>query len=148
MKVKTLLCFDYGSKRIGSAVGQAITGTATPLNTINCYHNQPDWVSIEKLVHEWLPDAIIVGIPLNMDGSSQTMTEAAAKFCRQLEGRFNLPVLGMDERLSTFEAKDRSGLDTNIDSIAAQAILETWLAEHKNELKNTEPMLQNNEKTD
>lgn len=148
MKIKTLLCFDYGSKRIGTAVGQAITGTATPLNTINCYHNKPDWASIEKLIHEWLPDAIIVGIPLNMDGSSQAITEAAAKFARQVEGRFNLPVFGMDERLSTFEAKKRSGLDTNIDSIAAQAILETWLADHKNKLKNPESMLQQNEKTD
>ena len=148
MKFKTLLCFDYGNKRIGTAVGQAITGTATPLITINCYHNKPDWVSIQNLIHEWLPDAIIVGIPLNMDGTSQAITEAAAKFARQLEGRFNLPVFGMDERLSTFEAKDRSGFDTNLDSIAAQAILETWLTEHKNELKNTEPMLQNNETTD
>ena len=92
-------------------------------------------MSIEKLIREWLPDAIIVGIPLNMDGTSQAMTEAAAKFARQLEGRFNLPVFGMDERLSTFEAKDRSGFDTGLDSVAAQAILETWLAEHKNELK-------------
>ena len=138
MKFKTLLCFDYGNKRIGTAVGQAITGTATPLVTINCYHNKPDWVGIEKLIHEWLPDAIIVGIPLNMDGTSQTMTGAATKFARQLEGRFKLPVFGMDERLSTFEAKDRSGYDNSLDSIAAQAILETWLAEHKNELKNNE----------
>jgi len=148
VKFKTLLCFDYGSKRIGTAVGQAVTGTATPLLTINCYHNKPDWVGIEKLIHEWLPDAIIVGIPLNMDGASQAITGAAAKFARQLEGRFNLPVFGMDERLSTYEAKTRSGLDTNLDSIAAQAILESWLAEHKNELKHTDPFLQKNEKTD
>ena len=133
MKSRTLLCFDYGSKRIGSAVGQIITATATPLITINCYHNKPDWVSIEKLIHEWLPDAIVVGMPLNMDGSSQAVTEAAEKFARQLEGRFSLPVFTMDERLSTFEAKHRSGLETNIDSIAAQAILETWLAEHRYE---------------
>lgn len=138
MKLKTLLCFDYGNKRIGTAVGQAITGTATPLVTINCYHNKPDWVGIEKLIHEWVPDAIIVGIPLNMDGTSQTITGAAAKFARQLEGRFNLPVFGIDERLSTFEAKDRSGYDNSVDSIAAQAILETWLAEHNTELKNNE----------
>jgi putative holliday junction resolvase len=149
VKFKTLLSFDYGSKRIGIAVGQVITGTATPLSTINSYHDKPDWVSIEKLILEWLPDAIIVGIPLHMDGTSQAITEAAAKFARQLEARFNLPVFGMDERLSTFEAKNRSGLDTNLDSIAAQAILETWLAEHKNELENTDPELQNNnEKTD
>lgn len=148
MKFKTLLCFDYGSKRIGTAIGQAVTATATPLKTINCYHNRPDWVSIEKLIHDYLPDAIVVGIPLNMDGTSQPVMEAAARFARQLEGRFNLPVFGMDERLSTFEAKKRSCQESNLDSIAAQAILETWLAEHKNELNITESILQDNEEAD
>lgn len=130
MSSRTLLCFDFGSKRIGAAVGQTITGTATPLNIINCYNNQPDWEKIGALIHDWQPDAIIVGIPLNMDDSAQEMTAAANKFSRQLEGRYHLPVFGVDERLSTFEARERSGNFHEVDSIAAQAILETWLSEN------------------
>ena len=130
MKYKTLLCFDYGSKRIGTAVGQSLTGTATPLEIINCHRNQPDWQRIRDLVEEWRPDAIVVGIPINMDGYSQEITKAATRFTRQLEGRFNLPVFGMDERLSTFEARNRTKGDKRLDSIAAQAILETWFSEN------------------
>ena len=134
MSSRTLLCFDFGSKRIGTAVGQTITGTATPLNIINCYNYQPDWEKIGILIHDWQPDAIIVGIPLRMDGSTQEMTDAAKRFSRQLEGRFHLPVFGVDERLSTFEAKDRSGITDDVDSVAAQAILETWLSENSGQL--------------
>lgn len=132
MDFKTLLCFDFGSKRIGTAVGQTITGTATPLLIVNCHNNQPDWRTIEQLINDWQPDALVVGVPLCMDGSAQQMTEAAARFARQLEGRFHLPVFGVDERLSTFEARTRSGNGSEVDSIAAQAILETWLAENEN----------------
>jgi putative holliday junction resolvase len=133
--VKTLLCFDYGSKRIGVAVGQAITGTATPLQVINVYNNQPEWDRIQQMIKDWQPEALIVGIPVQMDDSRQEMTTAAERFVRQLEGRFHLPVFGVDERLSTFEAKNRSGMETEIDSIAAQAILETWLAENNNQFE-------------
>lgn len=133
--MKTLLCFDYGSKRIGVAVGQAITGTATPLQVINVYNNQPEWDRIQQMIKDWQPEALIVGIPVQMDDSRQEMTTAAERFVRQLEGRFHLPVFGVDERLSTFEAKNRSGMETEIDSIAAQAILETWLAENNNQFE-------------
>ena len=130
MTIKTLLCFDYGEKHIGVAVGQTVTGTATPLSILNTVNNDPDWAAISLLVKDWRPDALIVGMPLNMDGSGQPMTKQAARFARRLEGRYNLPVFTMDERLSTFEAKVRSGQETGLDSIAAQAILETWLLEH------------------
>ncbi len=133
--MRTLLCFDYGSKRIGVAVGQAITGTATPLQIINVYNNQPEWNRIQQMIKDWQPEALIVGIPVQMDDSRQEMTAAAEQFVRQLEGRFHLPVFGVDERLSTFEAKNRSGMETEIDSIAAQAILETWLAENNNQFE-------------
>ena len=132
--MKTLLCFDYGSKRIGVAVGQTITGTATPLEIINSYKNRPDWEKIQQLINDWQPYALVVGIPVHMDDSRQQMTEAAEKFVRQLEGRFHLPVFGVDERLSTFEAKNRSGRETEVDSVAAQAILETWLANNDEQL--------------
>lgn len=127
----TLLCFDYGTKRIGVAVGQSLTGTASPLDIIRVYKNKPDWKAIEKIIENWKPDAIVVGIPLQMNNEQQEMTQAADKFARQLEGRFNLPVYGIDERLSTFEAEQRTNKKTSIDDVAAQAILETWFAENK-----------------
>lgn len=127
----TLLCFDYGTKRIGVAVGQSLTGTASPLDIVRVYNNKPDWNAIEKIIENWKPDAIVVGIPLQMNNEQQEMTLAADKFARQLEGRFNLPVYGIDERLSTFEAEQRTNKKTSIDDVAAQAILETWFAENK-----------------
>ena len=132
MTHKTLLCFDYGTKRIGVAVGQSITGTASPLNIIQVTNNKPDWDSIRQLIDNWKPDAIVVGIPLQMDDGQQEMTIAAEKFARQLEGRFRIPVYGADERLSTFEAENRTGRKISLDAVAAQAILETWLAENDN----------------
>lgn len=133
MNFTTLLCFDFGSKRIGVAVGQTVTGTATPLLTINTYNNKPDWEKIESVISDWRPDAIIVGIPLTMHGTSQMMTDAAEKFARQLEGRFHLPVFGMDERLSTFEARERSGTSTELDAVSAQVILESWMHDNQDE---------------
>ncbi|HKK15971.1 MAG TPA: Holliday junction resolvase RuvX, partial [Gammaproteobacteria bacterium] len=119
---------------IGTATGQVVTRTATPLQIIPCHNNSPDWETISRLIEDWQPDAIVVGIPLKMDDSKQPMTEAAGKFMRQLQGRFHLPVYPVDERLSTFEARDRSGENNAVDSIAAQAILETWLAENNNRI--------------
>jgi putative Holliday junction resolvase len=99
---KTLLCFDYGTKRIGVAVGQSITGTASPLDIIHVHNNKPDWKAIAHLIDNWKPDALVVGVPLQMDSKRQDMTIAADKFARQLEGRFHLQVYGIDERLSSF----------------------------------------------
>ncbi|MCK5431546.1 MAG: Holliday junction resolvase RuvX [Gammaproteobacteria bacterium] len=129
-EIKSLLCFDFGTKRIGVAVGQTITQTATPLQTITNKNNRPDWNNIEQLIDEWQPDALVVGLPLNMMDEVQEMTIASEKFMRQLHGRFHLPVYSIDERLSSFEATQRTGKTTDIDPVAAQAILETWLAEN------------------
>ncbi|MBM2829886.1 MAG: Holliday junction resolvase [Gammaproteobacteria bacterium] len=134
MKIKTLLCFDFGEKRIGVAVGQTITGTATPLETISVHQNKPDWGKIKHLIDDWQPDALIVGTPLNMDGTTQRVTQIAEKFARQLEGRFHLPVFGMDERLSTYEASQRTNNSTALDPVAAQVILESWLAENSDKI--------------
>lgn len=135
MKFTTLLCFDFGSKRIGVAVGQTVTGTASPLLTINSRNNKPDWEKIESVIADWRPDAIIVGIPLTMHGTPQDMTEAAERFGRQLEGRFHIPIFGMDERLSTFEARERAGDSdgAELDAIAAQAILESWMYNNRDD---------------
>ena len=130
MTHKTLLCFDYGTKRIGVAVGQSITGTASPLDIIHVHNNKPDWKAIAHLIDNWKPDALVVGVPLQMDSKRQDMTIAADKFARQLEGRFHLQVYGIDERLSSFEAAQRTKKNTSLDAVAAQAILETWFAEN------------------
>jgi putative Holliday junction resolvase len=130
--IKSLLCFDFGTKRIGVAVGQTVTQTANPLQTVRNKNNRPDWKTIEQLVDEWQPDALVVGQPLNMRDEVQEMTIAAEKFMRQLHGRFHLPVYSIDERLSSFEAAQRTGRTTDLDPVAAQAILETWFAENYN----------------
>ena len=129
-EINTLLCFDFGTKRIGVAVGQFITQTATPLETVKNKNKRPDWDHIKRLIDEWQPDALIVGVPLNMMGEMQEMTVASEKFMRQLHGRFHLPVYDVDERLSSFEAAQRTGKTTDLDPVAAQAILETWFAEN------------------
>jgi putative Holliday junction resolvase len=124
----TLICLDYGRKRIGVAVGQTLTGTASPLETVSVSNGKPDWDAISRLISEWNPRALVVGCPLNMDGTSQSMTHAAARFMRQLRHRFGLPVYQTDERLSSYEARSRLKRSQNIDAVAAQAILETWLS--------------------
>ena len=130
-EINTLLCFDFGTRRIGVAVGQSVTRTANPLKTVRNKNNKPDWDDIEQLIKEWQPDALVVGIPLNMMDEVQEMTLASEKFMRQLHGRFHLPVYGIDERLSSFEAKQLTCKTTELDPVAAQAILETWFAENR-----------------
>ncbi len=131
---RTLLAFDFGLKRIGVAVGQTQTGSANPLETVVVKRERPDWEAIAKLIKTWTPDALVVGLPLNMDGSEQEMTHRAERFGRQLNGRFGLSVHLVDERLTTHEAKTRLQLDGRVDQdadpVAAQIILEDWLSLH------------------
>lgn len=130
-----ILGFDFGTKRIGVAVGQTVTKTANPYGMLKANQGQPNWDQVAKIIEEWQPVALVVGIPLNMDGTEQAVTQAAKKFANRLEGRFNLPVYGVDERLTTVEARDRvfqdegyKGLQkTAIDAMAAKIILEAWL---------------------
>ncbi len=103
--LKLLLGFDYGTKQIGVAVGQVITGQARELCTLKAQNGAPDWAQVEKLFKEWQPDAVVVGLPLNMDGTPSEMSARAEKFARRLNGRFNVPAYTHDERLTTFEAK-------------------------------------------
>ncbi|WP_454256463.1 Holliday junction resolvase RuvX [Pseudomonas sp. Marseille-Q8238] len=136
--LRLLLGFDYGTKQIGVAVGQVITGQARELCVLKAQNGVPDWQKVERLIKEWRPDAIVVGLPLNMDGSKSEMSDRAEKFARRLNGRFNLPVHTHDERLTTFEAKgerlaqgQRGGYRENpVDALAAALLLEGWLAEH------------------
>jgi putative Holliday junction resolvase len=130
---RTLLAFDFGLKRIGVAVGQTLTGTANPLQTVAVRRDTPDWPAITRLMETWAPNALVVGMPLNMDGTEQDMSRRARRFGRQLEGRFGLPVHLVDERLSTREAKTRLSSvgrgEAEADPVAAQVILEGWLAD-------------------
>ncbi|MBI1195450.1 MAG: Holliday junction resolvase RuvX [Gammaproteobacteria bacterium] len=134
---RTLLGFDYGRQRIGVAVAQELIGQASPLETLRCVGNKPDWDSIRRLIERWQPDALVVGIPLEMDGGEQEMTQAARRFARQLEGRMGLPVYGADERLSSIAATGmafEAGRGARrgrmvVDDLAAKIILDTFMAE-------------------
>jgi putative Holliday junction resolvase len=131
---RTLLGFDYGRLRTGVAVGQTLTGTASALVTLQARHNKPDWDGIDKLVREWQPDGLVVGVPVHMDGTEQEMTAAARKFGRQLKARYNLPVYEADERLSSAEAEQNLGGAQDkaaIDREAARLILQAWLDEQR-----------------
>lgn len=130
----TLLGFDYGRLRTGVAVGQTLTGTASALVTLQARNNKPDWDGIDKLVEEWQPDGLVVGVPVHMDGTEQEMTAAARKFGRQLKARYNLPVYEADERLSSAEAEQNLGGGQDkaaIDREAARLILQAWLDEQR-----------------
>lgn len=133
----TLVCFDYGRKRIGVAVGQTLTATASPLETIAVNKAAPDWDAIAKIIRQWNPAALVVGYPLNMDGTTQSMTRAAVRFMNQLRHRYRLPVYQADERLSSYEAGSRLKKNSrDLDAVAAQVILETWLAENHVSIEN------------
>lgn len=122
-----IMAFDFGTTRIGVALGQRITGTATPLSVVPARQGIPDWALIDQLVEEWQPEELVVGLPVNMDGTESDMSKAAEQFSRRLSGRYRKPTHLMDERLSTFEAKSFNKPD-QVDAIAAGLILESWLA--------------------
>lgn len=130
----TALAFDFGTKSIGCAVGQSITGTAQALPAFPAQDGIPNWESIEKCLKEWKPDVIVVGLPLNMDGTEQPLTLRARKFANRLHGRFGINVELQDERLTTTEARreifERGGFRAlkkgKVDGISACLILESW----------------------
>lgn len=130
-----VLSFDFGTRFIGVAIGQRLTATARPLPHLKARDGVPDWQLIDDLLANWQPERAIVGLPLNMDGSESAMARRARKFANRLHGRFGIQVDCQDERLSSFEARQR--LDSyaarnrggELDSMAAVVILEHWLAE-------------------
>lgn len=131
--MSTLLGFDFGTCKIGVAVGNSITGTATPLTTLGRVKNQPDWTTISGLIQEWQPQTLIVGLPHQMDDTESEIAGRAKRFARQLQGRYQLPVHMADEKLTSREAWSRLGgiasRDvTQIDAMAAKLILETWFS--------------------
>lgn len=132
------LGFDYGAHNIGIAVGQTVSGTASPLLTVRAATKEARWQIIQGLVQKWQPAGFVVGLAYQENGEENPVTKAMLRFCRQLEGRFHLPVHTMDETLSTAESKTlyrsrgasgrvRSFVDMK-DEMAACLILESWLA--------------------
>ncbi len=131
----TALAFDYGTRNIGAAVGQSVTGNARELPPLRARDGVPDWHQVERLLKEWQPDYIVVGLPLNMDATESDFAARARRFGNRLHGRFGYPVRMHDERLTTREAKAEarelgtpgSYAENPVDSIAARLILESWL---------------------
>lgn len=139
-----VLAFDVGTRMIGVAIGHPITGSARALTTIVVSHGKVDWTAIDCLIKEWQPAAFVIGLPLALDGSEQAMTRHARAFAEQLRQRYARSVHESDERFTSKEAARRfaqqraQGLakrkhGADIDALAAQIILESWLAhpEHK-----------------
>ncbi len=141
LSCRLALGFDFGRVRIGVAVGEGVTGSARPLRTLPVRGQRPDWDAISRLIAEWQPDLLVVGVPRHADDTANATTEAALRFSRQLHDRFHLPVATIDERLSSWEAEQRQleassaghrrGGDATLDAEAAAVILESWFNQHR-----------------
>lgn len=133
----TVLAFDFGERRIGVAVGEHLIGTANPLMTIDNESNQTRFQIITDLMREWQPKLLIVGLPLSAEGAEHEMTQLCRKFARRLNGRFNIPVIMIDERYSSVEASrllSQTGIKGRaqkamLDQVAAQTILQSYFDE-------------------
>jgi putative Holliday junction resolvase len=133
----TALAFDFGLRRIGATVGQAVTATASELGVVGARDGEPDWPRLDTLIDEWRPNALVVGLPYNADGSDQPLTARARAFAQALGERTQLPVHLIDERFTSkiaageLKTERRAGRRRlrkgDIDSRAARLILESWL---------------------
>jgi putative Holliday junction resolvase len=144
--ISILLAFDYGKRRLGVAVGQMVTGTATPLTTLQRRANRTDWAAIAALVQTWKPDAMVVGLPHGIHDDTHEIKAAIAAFRRQLEARFELPVYTADEAYTSTEAyahlKERRRAQNDgkriqkdeIDCLAAAILLEAWMSAHRTDI--------------
>lgn len=148
-----VLCFDFGLRRIGTAIGQATTRTASSLETVSNGQNSgqaPDWATISRLIKDWKPSQFLIGLPLDLDGNETEMSRLARRFGAQLEKRFAKPCIYYDERFSSQAAEQRfvelraSGQARRkdakqLDSVAAQLILQNWLQSLPASLVSTGP---------
>jgi len=134
----TCLGFDFGLRRIGVAVGEQGTGMAQPLGTVPARDGRPDWSGIDRLVATWHPANLVVGLPFNMDDTEPAIAPRARAFGKRLSARYNRPVHLVDERLTSRSARaslreagaTRRRTEANVDALAAQQILQTWLNDH------------------
>ena len=132
-----IISFDFGLKRIGTAIGQAVTKTARPLSVLPAKAGVPNWGSVDQLIAAWSPAMLIVGVPLNMDGTAQPMTNHAKQFAAALRERYALPVEEVDERLTTKAAREHLFAEGGyaalqggqVDCMAATLMLESWFRE-------------------
>ena len=136
---QVILAFDFGTKRLGVASGDTLTRTARALTTLDCGNDAFPWAAIDKLVREYQPSQLVVGLPWNMDGTPTLLTDASRAFGAELKARYNKPVALVDERLSSREAesqlrearasgmKKRRNTHADVDMIAARILLEQWL---------------------
>ncbi len=133
------LCFDYGTVRIGLAVGNSLLGTARPLKVVANNSGTPNWSDIDKALEQWQPSALVVGIPLNLDGEEQDITKHARGFLRRLKKRYAVPVFAADEQFSSMQAQQElqkmrargqrgKTQHADVDTLAAALILERWFA--------------------
>ena len=140
--VSTALGFDYGARRIGVAVGNALTGTARALEVIANGAQGPDWPRVDALMREWQPQILLVGLPLTMEGEEQKNSAAARAFAARLDEKYKLPTQLVDERLSSREAAQRfaqrrAGGQARrkhaaaLDAVAAEVIVEQWLRDNE-----------------
>lgn len=137
MSPGTYLGFDFGTRRIGVAVGEQATAMAQPLTTVAARDGRPDWPGIDQLVATWKPSGFVVGLPFNMDDSEAALAPRARAFGKRLSARYNRPVHLVDERLTSRTARaalreagaTRRRTDARVDALAAQQILQTFLGE-------------------
>lgn len=138
-KITSIMGFDFGTRKIGVAIGQQLTQTASALPELPAKDGKPNWETVAALIKEWQPDGVVVGLPLNEDGTDNEFSKQARKFGNRLHGRFGLPLFTVNEHLSSYDARDQiqqySGRAAKsgrlIDSVAAVLIIETWFAEHE-----------------
>ena len=134
----TIMAFDFGLRQIGVAHGQTFSATAEGIGIIKASDGVPNWDDIKAVLNEWRPNMLLVGLPLNMDGSESELSRLSRKFARRLQGRFDLEVLMVDERLTSQDAKtslrdaghgsEGGKIDlTKVDHLAATLILQSWL---------------------
>jgi putative Holliday junction resolvase len=146
----TLLAFDVGARRIGIAVGNTVSMSASELGVLDVHASGPDWDRLDRWVREWRPDALVVGDPATLDGGDQPIRARARSFARELGRRYGLPVQQVDERTSSIEAAQRFAAGraagtrrrrqaADLDALAAVVILERWLAEPDSRLPLADP---------
>jgi len=127
MPDSTLLAFDYGTKKIGVAIGNTLTGLARPLEILFPVTRVQRFAAIEKLLQDWQPDKVVVGLPLATDGSEQYASLRCRRFAHQLHGRFGVETVLVDERGTSMEAQQMLGNNNNDDAVAAAIILQRYL---------------------
>jgi len=136
LKTFTYLAFDFGTQKIGIAIGRQYLRQAQAVEDIRCPRQKPDWGRIDQLLKDWEANALVVGLPISMDGSDNAITKLARRFGDQLRGRYNLPVHMVDERLTSHAARHSlqdAGVSSQrirrqgVDKYAAREILQTYL---------------------